>query len=134
MQASLQRFMASVFVKFAAMAALLHTQTPLKATLQGIGSTRGPAGHLQNELVVFTGALAAVRQGQHSVLVVQAFPWKYGGLGAGMQPGQVVEAHDASVVVVFLKVELVHNPVVPSGAPDHSSLQGVPSGTIPVGF
>jgi len=56
------------------MLALLHTQTPLNATLHGIGSTSGPAGHLQKSLVVFTGALAAVLQGQQSVLVVQALP------------------------------------------------------------
>jgi hypothetical protein len=38
------------------------------------------------------------------------------------------------VVVAFIKVELVHTPLSPMGAPDHSSLHGVPSGTIPVGL
>jgi len=51
-----------------------------------------------------------------------------------MHPGQVLEAHAASVMVVVLKVELVHAPLVPLGAPVQSSLHGVPSGTCPVGF
>jgi hypothetical protein len=76
MQASLQRARAWLFVRLAAMLALLHTQTPLPATLHGMGSTRGPEGHLHIRLVVFTGVLAAVLHGQQSVLVVQAFPWK----------------------------------------------------------
>jgi hypothetical protein len=58
------------------MLALLHTQTPLNGTLHGMGSISGPEGHLHIRLVVFTGVLAAVLQGQQSVLVVQAFPWK----------------------------------------------------------
>jgi hypothetical protein len=46
----------------------------------------------------------------------------------------VAEAQLASVVVAFIRVELVQTPMGPLGAPDHSSLHGVPSGTIPVGL
>ena len=73
-QASLQRARAWAFVRLAAMLALLHTQTPLSATLHGMGSSRGPAGQRQDTLVVLTGVPAPVLQGQHSVLVVQALP------------------------------------------------------------